>query len=90
MCHIVQCAVYPNDYTLMVSRDGFLEIAMNSTESTAGDILSIVVKNLLENTHYSYYVIATNPFGRDESTQINICKQFKDCIANIGIHSLFF
>ena len=47
---------------------------MNSTEST-GDTVSIVVKNLLENTRYSYYLIATNPFGSHESTQINICKQ---------------
>ena len=71
---IVQCAAYPNNYTLVVSRDGFMEVAMNSTEST-GDTVSIVFKNLLENTRYSYYLIATNPFGRDESALINICKQ---------------
>ena len=68
----MQCAAYPNNYTLMVSRDGFVEVAMNSTEST-GDT---VVKNLLENTRYSYYLIATNPFGSDASAQINICKQY--------------
>ena len=71
----MQCAAYPNNYTLVVSRDGFMEVAMNSTEST-GDTISIVVKNLLENTRYSYYLIATNPFGSDASAQINICKQY--------------
>ena len=47
---------------------------MNSTEST-GDTVSIVVKNLLKNTRYSYYLLETNPFGSDASAQINICKQ---------------
>ena len=71
---VLQCVAYPNNYTLMVSRDGFVEVAINSTEST-GDIVCITVKNLLENTRYSYYLIATNPFGSHESTQLNISKQ---------------
>ena len=50
------------------------EVLNQSSESTGGAV-SIVVNNLMENTRYSYYLIATNSFGSDTSTQTNISEQ---------------
>ena len=50
------------------------EVLTQTSEST-GDSVSIVVNNLMENTRYSYYLIATNSFGSDDSTRTNISEQ---------------
>ena len=48
----------------------------NMTVETAlatGSVIRIVVNDLMEDTHYMYYVVATNQFGRsNQSTSIRI------------------
>ena len=39
-----------------------------------GDVVEIVVTNLMVNTRYWYHVIATNQFGSSQSTPVEIRK----------------
>ncbi len=41
---------------------------------TTGRSLSLEVNRLMENSLYSYYIMATNRIGDSESTSINISK----------------
>ncbi len=41
---------------------------------TAGRSLSVEVNMLMENSLYSYYIMATNRIGDSESTSLNISK----------------
>ena len=45
------------------------------TSQATGDIVSIAISGLIESTHYSYHVIATNQFGdSNPSTLVEIGK----------------
>ena len=50
------------------------EVLTQSPESIGDDTVSIH-KNLTENTHYSYYLVANNSFGSDNSTRAYISEQ---------------
>ena len=45
------------------------------TSQATGDIVNIAISDLIENTRYSYHVIATNQFGNSNpSTAVEICE----------------
>ena len=45
-----------------------------SSSVTTGQLLSISVTGLVENSMYSYYIMATNRIGDNASTSIDISK----------------
>ena len=75
MQNVTSCPHYPpHNYTLVVEEDSagnltdlIVELAMAS-----GILIRIVVSDLMENTHYLYYVIATNQFGSQQSASMGI------------------
>ena len=57
-----QCQEYPvHNYTLVV--EDFEGNIMQQTSQATGDIVNISISDLMENTRYSYHVLATNQFG---------------------------
>ena len=52
-----------------------MEDELTHNPESTGDAVSIVVNNLMENTRYSYYLIATNSLGSDSSTRTSISEQ---------------
>ena len=71
--HIVLCLDYPpHNYTLMVEDpEGNMTI---QTSLATGSVIRIVVNDLMEDTRYLYYVVATNQFGSSRSSSVGICK----------------
>ncbi len=51
-------------------------------QSSTGRSLSLEVNRLMENSLYSYYIMATNRIGDSESTSINICKYISLTLGN--------
>ncbi len=49
-------------------------IINQSSLVTTGQSLSVEVNRLMENSLYSYYIMATNRIGDSESTSIDISK----------------
>ena len=47
-------------------------VMLTQSRESAGDAVSIVVNHLMENTRYSYYLMATNSFGSDNSARTYI------------------
>ena len=72
--HTVFCLDYPpHNYTLMVEEpEGNTTI---QTSLATGSVIRIVVNDLMEDTRYLYYVVATNQFGSARSSSVGICKQ---------------
>ncbi len=60
-------------YTLVIVDSEGNRINQSSLVIT-GQSLSLEVNMLMENSLYSYYIMATNRIGDSESTSINICK----------------
>ncbi len=60
-------------YTLMIMDSHGNRINQSSLVTT-GRSLSLEVNRLMENSLYSYYIMATNRIGDSESTSIDICK----------------
>ncbi len=60
-------------YTLVIV-DSEGNIINQSSLATTGQSLSLEVNRLMENSLYSYYIMATNRIGDSESTSINIGK----------------
>ena len=42
---------------------------ISQTAMATGNLIRIVVSDLMENTHYLYHVMATNQFGSSSSNQ---------------------
>ncbi len=61
------------NYTLVIV-DSEGNIINQSSLVTTGRSLSLKVNRLIENSLYSYYIMATNRIGDSESTSINIGK----------------
>ena len=57
-----------HNYTLVVV-DSEGNRATQTSQAT-GDVVSIAVSDLRENTRYSYYVIAANQFGNSNSSTL--------------------
>ncbi len=62
-----------NNYTLVIM-DSEGNIINQSSLVTTERSLSLEVNRLMENSLYSYYIMATNRIGDSESTSINIGK----------------
>ncbi len=60
-------------YTLVIV-DSEGNVINQSSLVTTGRSLSLEVNRLMENSLYSYYIMATNKIGDSESTSINISK----------------
>ncbi len=60
-------------YTLVIVDSGGKVINQLSLVTT-GQSLSLEVNRLMENSLYSYYIMATNRIGESESSSINISK----------------
>ncbi len=60
-------------YTLVIV-DSEGNVINQSSLVTTGQSLSLEVNRLMENSLYSYYIMATNRIGDSESTSINIGK----------------
>ena len=73
MQNFVSCPAYPpHNYTLVVVEDSEENMTVEAALAT-GSVIRIVVNDLIEDTHYMYYVVATNQFGRsNQSTPIRI------------------
>ena len=78
----ISCPQYPvHNYTLVV-----VDSEGNRTTQTSqatGDIVSIAISGLRENTRYRYHVIATNQFGdsnRSTPVKIGEKKTFFKCV----------
>ncbi len=54
--------------------DSERNVINQSSLVTTGQSLSLEVNMLMENSLYSYYIMATNRIGDSESTSINIGK----------------
>ena len=48
-----------------------------------GDVVEIVVTNMMVNTLYWYHVIAINQFGSSQSTPLGICKCMYACEVSV-------
>ena len=75
--HIVLCLDYPpHNYTLMVeaySERNTTDPIVQASLAT-GSVIRIVVNDLMEDTRYLYYVVATNQFGIRFLSSVGICK----------------
>ncbi len=60
-------------YTLVIV-DSEGNVINQSSLVTTGQSLSLEVNRLMENSLYSYYIMATNRIGDSESTSINVGK----------------
>ncbi len=60
-------------YTLVIVDSEGNRIDQSSLVTT-GQSLSLEVNRLMENSLYSYYIMATNRIGDSESTSVNISK----------------
>ncbi len=60
-------------YTLVIV-DSEGNVINQSSLVTTGQSLNLEVNRLIENSLYSYYIMATNRIGDSESTSINIGK----------------
>ena len=72
--HTVFCPYPPDNYTLVVE-DPEGNITDTIVEAI-GSVIGIVVNDLMEDTQYLYYVMATNQFGSSTSSSVGICKFF--------------
>ena len=72
----MHCPDYPPlSYTLVVEDAGGVA---GQTVPASGSVISITVGNLMEDTHYLYYVVATNQIGNSsKSASVEICEQCK-------------
>ena len=72
----VFCRDYPpHNYTLMVEDlEGNMTYIIVQTSLATGSVIRILVNDLMEDTRYLYYVMATNQFGSSQSNSIRICK----------------
>ncbi len=71
---ITGCPEYPvTSYTLVIVDSEGNRLDLSSLVTT-GQSLSLEVNRLMENSLYSYYIMATNRIGDSESTSINISK----------------
>ncbi len=72
------CPEYPvTSYTLVIVDSEGNRINQSSLFTT-GRSLSLEVNMLMENSLYSYYIMATNRIGDSESTSIDICKYYSN------------
>ena len=72
----VFCLDYPpHNYTLMAEDpEGNMTDPIVQTSLATGSVIRIVVNDLMEDTRYLYYVVATNQFGSTRSSSVGICK----------------
>ena len=67
MQDVTSCPAYPpHYYTLVVVEDSgenLTDLIVQTELATGGNVIRIVVSDLMDNTHYLYHVIATNEFG---------------------------
>ena len=72
----VFCLDYPpHNYTLMVEDpEGNVTDPIVQTSLATGSVIRIVVNDLMEDTRYLYYVVATNQFGSRSLSSVGICK----------------
>ena len=70
------------NYTLVVE-DPEGDITTRTSQAT-GDIVSITIPGLMENTRYSYHVIATNQFG--DSNPSSPVKFGESGYSHLGVH----
>ena len=71
MQNVTPCPYYPpHNYTLVVEEDstGNMTDPISLTAMATGNLIRIVVSDLMENTHYLYHVIATNQFGSSQQS----------------------
>ena len=68
--HIVLCLDYPpHNYTLMVEDpEGNMTDPIVQTSLATGSVIRIVVNDLIKDTRYLYYVVATNQFGSSKKS----------------------
>lgn len=76
--NVTPCSEYPvHSYTLVVVDSG--GITTTQTSQATEDTVNIAISGLRENSHYSYYVLATNQFGdSNPSTPVNIGEYSSD------------
>ena len=70
---VTSCPAYPpHNYTLVVVEDSEENMTAETALAT-GSVIRIDAHNLMEDTHYFYYVVATNQFGSsNQSAHIRI------------------
>ena len=77
----------PHNYTLVVVDSGGNRGAQTS-QATGGRV-DLVIHGLVENTHYWYYVIATNQFGNSlPSPQVEVWGEFMSAKFSAGFGTL--
>ena len=91
--HTVICLDFPpHNYTLMVEdpERNMADPIVQASLAT-GSVIRIVVNDLMEDTRYLYYVVATNQFGSRSLSSVGICKATVNvCTCTIIIISFTF